>query len=165
MVSERTFSLAALIMLADYDGNWEHYLEVIYQQFRLDFLLRSPAWPGKRWAMKKYPVYDGKEATFWHLVSEGSDESSRTPDLRRCERIRWPRRIIDANGHAEVKAWKNRRGRNQRIVLATNDFAYVVVLEERPDFGMLWTAYPVEMEHQRRKLRMEHEGYVNSLKG
>ncbi|MNH30689.1 hypothetical protein D3C79_909980 [compost metagenome] len=48
--------------------------------------------PAKRLGLKRHPVIQGKEATFWHMISEGNDEAERLPDLRRCERIRWPRR-------------------------------------------------------------------------
>jgi hypothetical protein len=107
-------------------------------------------------------VVKGKEATFWHIISEGEVESERLPDLRRCERIRWPRAIIDTSNFGFVKCWKTNRKGDERIALALEDFSYVVVLADRGEFVLLWTAYYVEQEHRRQKLRKEYEGYTQN---
>ena len=36
-----------------------------------------------------------------------------------------------------------------------SDFSYVVILDERDDFVLLWTAYFVEKDHQRNKFAKE----------
>ena len=112
----------------------------------------------------KLPMIKGKEATFWHIISEGAVESERLPDLRRCERVRWPRAIITAfNSHSDVvKYWRNRRKSEERVILALDDFSYIVVLADRGKYMLLWTAYCVEREHQKNRLRREYEDYVNS---
>lgn len=46
-------------------------------------------------------------------------------------------------------------------MIALGDFSYVVVLADRGDYVLLWTAYCVEMEHRRQKLRREYEAFVN----
>lgn len=116
---------------------------------------------GKRFALKRHPMIKGKEATFWHIISEGEVESERLPDLRRCERIRWPRSIIMAINSELVKSWRNQRRDEERIVIALKDFSYVVILADRGDYVLLWTAYPVEHMHRRQKLCQEYEEYVN----
>ena len=103
----------------------------------------------------------GKEATFWHIISEGDVESERLPDLRRCERIRWPRPMIEAIKFSHIKWWRNKRKEEERIVIALEDFSYVVVLADRGEYVLLWTAYYVEQEHRRQKLRKEYKAYVN----
>lgn len=158
-MSDAVSWLPDLVLFEDYGGDWNQYLEAVYRLFRADFVDAKPTWPERRWAVKRRPEHDGKEATFWHIVSKGDDESSRPLDLRRCERIRWPRQIIDAFGGQQVKLWRNRRDGNDRVLIATTDFSYVVVLEDRAEFIMLWTAYPVERDHQRMKLRREYEAY------
>jgi len=147
--------LPSLITLAGEDGDWNHYLEAVYAVFRRDFVETKPGYPGKRFAMKRHPMALGKEATFWHLVQEGPVEADRIPDLRRCERIGWPRPMIEALETGQVRVWRNTRGQNQRVVIAVNDFSYVVILDERDDFVLLWTAYVVEHQHQRDKLARE----------
>lgn len=149
--------LPPLVLLADYDGDWNRYLEAVYNFFRQDFIASSPKFDGKKIALKKHPVVDGREATFWHLISEGKLEADRVADFRRCERIRWPRPVIEAVRDGRVACWKNKRQHETRIVIALDDFSYVVVLAQRKGYVVLWTAYCVERQHRRVKLRREYE--------
>jgi len=68
-----------------------------------------PIFRGQILALKRHPVIQNKEATFWHLLSEGKIEENRLPDLRRCERIRWPRPIIERESDSRIKIWENKR--------------------------------------------------------
>ncbi|MDA0284948.1 MAG: hypothetical protein O3B13_22465 [Planctomycetota bacterium] len=151
--------LPELVTLADCDGKWDAYLATIYEHFCDDFVRSKPAYTKKRFALKRHPLFDGKEATFWHLISEGSVEDERTPNLRRCERIRWPRPMIEAIHSGNVCVWRNVRKHNERIVIAAGDFSYVVILDDREEFVLLWTAYFVERNHQRQKLAKEYEAW------
>jgi hypothetical protein len=154
--------LPPLVELSSSGGDWNAYVEVLYSHFCNDFIRGTPSFPGRRWAMKRYPLLRGKEATFWHIVSEGPVEDERLPSLRRCERIRWPRALIDAFGTQRVRFWKQRRGREIRIALAPESFEYLVILADRGQSVLLWTAFPVEYRHQRRKLEAEHEQFLRT---
>lgn len=154
--------LPALVELAACGGDWNRYVEVIYDHFCNDFIRTTPSFEKKRWAMKRHPLFKDKEATFWHIVSEGLDESERLPSLRRCERIRWPRAIIDHAGTGRVRLWKQKRGREIRTALAPESFEYLVILAERGDSVLLWTAFPVEYTNQQRKYRAEFERYTRT---
>ncbi len=156
------FVLPSLVMMEEYHYDWEIYLEALYQHFCRDFIHARLTFQGKCLNFKRYPMIKGKEATFWHLISEGQVESERVPDLRRCERILWPRFIIMSSQSEYIKVWKNRRRQEERIVLALEDFSYVVILADRGDFVLLWTAYCVEQAHRRRKLQQEYEGYIRT---
>lgn len=152
--------LPALLTLNQSQGDWACYLERLHQQFVRDFVESLPSWPGKRVGLKRHPEYDGKSATFWHMISEGVNETERTPDLRRCERIAWPRSIIDefdgvppSTSAARIVWWQEKRGSDTRYLLALNDFSYVVVVADRGNFVLPWTAYMVEHAHRRNKLR------------
>lgn len=149
--------LPPLVLLAEYDGEWDRFLEAVYEFFRQDFLTSRAQWNGAPVGVKRNPVEKGKEAGFWHLISEGRTEKERIPDIRRCERIRWPRPVIEERDLGRVKCWRNRRGHEGRIVIALGDFSYVVVLAPRRGYILLWTAYCVENEHRRAKLRKEYE--------
>ena len=154
--------LPALVLLSEYGGNWERYLEAVYEYFKQDFVCSKPKFEGKQFSLKRHPLSNGKEWTFWHLIQEGEVEEDRLPDLRRCERIRWPKPIIEAIRTDKVWTWKNKRKQATRIVIAIKDFSYVVILEERRDYVLLWTAYWVERPHRRKKLRNEYEQYQKS---
>lgn len=149
--------LPALVLLDDHGGDWGHYLDAIYEVFLHGWINQPPAsFDGKRVSVKRHPEIQGRSATFWHLISEGSTESERTPDLRRCERIRWPRPITDAIDGGRLRCWKTTRKGEQRYVLALPDFSYVVVIADRRSYVLPWTAYCVEQEHRRMKLAKEY---------
>lgn len=160
--------LPPLVRLEDFGGDWRIYVEALYKRFEEDFIRSKPNWPGKRVGVKRFPESLGKSATFWHLISTGDDESARIPDLRRCERIGWPRAMMDSHTAgkptiaSKVIWWMNSRGRSNRYVLATRGFHYVVIVEDRGDFVLPWTAYTVERDHQRTKLQREFDAFWKS---
>jgi hypothetical protein len=151
--------LPPLVYLQDYDGNWDRYLIAIYAYFRRDFIESKPSFQGKNLAVKRHPFIQGKEATFWHFISEGDNEEERVPDMRRCERIRWPRPVIETGGEPEVKIWENERREERRICLWLENQEYLVVLAKRQNYILLWTAYMVTRPHQKRKLQQEYEAF------
>jgi hypothetical protein len=118
-----------------------------------------PTFQGRRLGLKRHPEIEGKSATFWHFVTEGADESNRTPVRERLERIGWPRALIEEASHSSprVRVWASLRSRATRWLIALDDFSYVVVLDDRGDFLLPWTAYWVGEDHRRRKLQREFE--------
>ena len=61
--------------------------------------------------------------------------------------------------------WQSRRGYENRYVLALADFNYIVVVSDRGEFVLPWTAYCVEREHRRVKLRKEYDEYWRATNG
>jgi len=151
--------LPDLVRLADFDGNWNRYEAALYACFKQDFIDSVPLFEGKPLALKRHPINQGKEATFWHIISDGDNEAERLPDLRRCERIRWPRPIIEHCGEPVVKVWENERKGERRVCLWLEQQEYLVILARRQGYVIFWTAYPVPQPHQQRKLQKEYEAY------
>ena len=151
-----THWLPALELFEDYQGDWDRYLEAVYACYLADFVRHHPAHRGQRVLTRRSPESRGKGATFWHLISEGAVEEERLPDLRRCERIRWPRPLIECLEEERVRLWKRKDPDGIRVLIAPADFSYVVVLAERPDHLFLITAFFVEREHRREKLSREY---------
>jgi hypothetical protein len=149
--------LPDLICFDEYGGDWNRYLDALYAIFKRDFIESRPTFPGYRVGLKKHPMEQGKEATFWHFISEGSVERERLPDLRRCERIAWPRAIIEAVGTERVRCWRNDRKNERRILLVLPDFTYAVILADRGEYVLPWTAYVVKEDRQRRRLQKEYD--------
>ncbi len=155
--------LPELVLFRDHDSDWDEYLAAIYEYFRQDFVDSKPTYEGRRLSLKRHPVRDGKEATFWHVVSSGANEAKRKLDERRCERIRWPRPIIDHHSDPEVKIWENKRRGETRICLWLESDDFLVVLAERKRYLLFWTAYPVVQPHRKRKLQNEFEAYWRGI--
>lgn len=150
--------LPSIIELSQYNGDWECYLAALYEVFCNDFIHSKPTtFAPKRWAMKRHPMTNGKEATFWHLIQSGNVEAERLPDMRRCERIPWVRPMIDARGTGRVHCWSTVRDGDERPAIALPDFSYVVILEAHNEYVMLWTAFYVEQGSRRNRLRKEYE--------
>jgi hypothetical protein len=151
--------LPQLILMEDYNGHWQKFFDVVYQTFCEDFVNDKPTFRGQRLGLKRHPVYDGKSATFWHMISDGAVEVDREPDLRRCERIAWPRPSIENESSDDIKVWSEKKRGDRRILLWNEEASYLVVLNKRNDYILPWTAYTVEYNHEKQKLNRRWEKY------
>jgi hypothetical protein len=155
----------------EFDGDWnkfDEYVERVYAVFARDFndTATRPTFQGRRLGLKLPPTFQGKSATFWHFVTEGKDEEKRTPDRARCERIAWPKAMIAAAATMDgrVFSWLNRRPNGDRWLISLPDFSYIVVLADRGEYLLPWTAFCVEHDHRRRKLRAERDTWQRAQK-
>lgn len=143
--------LPELITLTESGGDWDAYEERLYDQFCNDFIRSRPILDGESVGVTRTPIVDGRELSFWHLISQGDVEEERLPDMRRCERIAWPRAIIDNAEGDDVHWWRSRG----KVVVTPSDFRHKVVIVQRKGYKLLLTAYTIEREHTRRKLEKE----------
>ena len=157
-----SLTFPALIFLNDFDGDFSHYFNAVYEIFRRAFIVNSPTYLGVRVSAQAHPFVDGIHRTFYHITHEGEDENNRTPDIRRMERIRFPDFLINSCPHHEILVWKNQRGRDTRILMFNEAESYLTVLTERQGYNLFWTAYPIDRNHQRRKLINEYRAYTKS---
>ena len=168
-MSDQPGWLPAALRYSDFSGDWDKFLSVVYQVFERDFGRSKPAYQG-------YPVtYDsrlenGKEAVFWHLTS-GFDRrtGNRELDLRRAERIPWPRPMMEHSTDTSLSVWKNVRKktggpRQTRVLIWLESADYIVVLAERPRMMILVTAYCTDIKSQKEKLRKERDAYYKMQK-
>jgi hypothetical protein len=151
--------------------DWNRYEETIeraHAVFWKDFgdAKTRPTFQKRRLGLKRLPEFEGKSATFWHFVTEGFSETNRTPVRERLERIGWPRALIEEAGRtpSRVCVWATLRGRSKRWVIALEDFSYVVILDDRDEYLLPWTAFPVDEEHRRNKLRKERAAWFKGYK-
>ncbi|MBI5416690.1 DUF3800 domain-containing protein [Candidatus Poribacteria bacterium] len=124
-------------------NDWNLYLDKIYEFYKKDFIDNKPIFKGVKVSVKRLPFDKGKESNFWHIISEGTNETDRTPDLRRCERIRWPKPIIEHNNETIMKLWENERHSNKgierNICIWFESAEYIVILRKRKNifyFGL-----------------------------
>ena len=145
------------VSLSAFGGDWARYEDALYAIFCRDFKAETLYFRGCPLKLKRHPLSGGREATFWHFTTEGNVESQRRPDLQRCERIGWPRPIIERADDPSIKVWENERKGERRACLWLEEESYLVVLAVRGSYVLPWTAYLVTREHQKRKLQKEFE--------
>lgn len=161
---ENNLVLPALISLDEFEGDFHSYEEAVYLIFNQDFILSKPSYKGVELALKIYPITNGKEGTYYHITHTGSDEQNREPDLRRMERIGYPRPIIDNSESSNLKSWRNKRGNKERILILHESEQYLVVLEDRGEYILFWTAYYIEYKNKIRRLIKEHDEWHKKQK-
>jgi hypothetical protein len=158
--------LPSLIEMAHANNVWADYCEMVYQAFYADFISSQPQFRACWVRCRRDPFSQGKEAGFWHCVSSGDSEESRTPEMCRCERIRWPKAIIEHSTDRRVDVWPTTRGRDKRVVFWFEE-SYLIILAERmrkrdgSRYYQLITAYVTEFERRKQTLRAERDAARN----
>jgi len=149
---------------ADYKGDWNKFLEDVYSIFERDFKSSCPKYEGLPL------VYDstleaGKEMAFWHLIQRHDCRvQDRVPDLRRCERIPWPKPIIEHPNDKAISLWKKEIRRQTRVHIWLHHLDYIVVLAEMPNVMVLVTAFCTDIKSYRRKLIKDRDHYLEMQK-
>lgn len=157
--------------LIPFRGEWETYLDEIYQAFLDSFVRQDIRFGGTRVTAPRRPETDGKGAGFWHVISEAPDknnrnEEDRIPDLRRCERITWITWAIEgaSNGNPHLAWWKNKRRDGWCVVIWSEEYNFAVILGERADHYILKTAYCELPSGRRRTFAKERDAYWTGQK-
>lgn len=151
--------------LMNFGGDWQSYSETIYQRYHTDIVEKPRSLWGNEVKIRWKPVEQEKPFNFWHVISEGQTEESRTPDMSRCARIGWIAWVINScNENHECIRWyiserSTPRGRKFNLVLWAHEHDYVVILEPRDGFALLVTAYPLA-ERRRQKVAREYADFV-----
>lgn len=120
-------------------------------------------------SLRSLPVrWDGRilpgelyEEVFWHLISRKNKRTGeRSFDARRAERLPWCKPLVSHADDDAVTSWRDRVRSRVRTFIWLREYDYVVVLEEASrrtgTFAFLITAYYVEGEATRRRLRKSH---------
>ena len=149
--------LPPLVTLNDFGGDWNDYIDEVYRLFRRDFIDHQLRHDGLFIRCRRDPIFDGKDAGFWHCTSEGRDEEERIPDLRRCERIAWVRAVIEHASDPRVESWSLEKRGDFRHYLWFEE-SYLIVLAARRGYFQFITAFCTPQERYRATLRRERDG-------
>lgn len=149
--------LPKLVYLSDY-ANWSDYLDDLQKMFLYDFIECDPCFKDKEVKIKSGYIND-KNITFWHIISDGENETDRTLNEDRCQRIKWPKAYIDNESKPAIKIWENKRKRRTRVLLYIEEENYLVILEDRKEYYLLWTAYFVLGRRSKERLLNEWKAY------
>lgn len=160
-------SLPPLVLFNSYSCPSE-YIEAVYAFFKADFIDNKVFHVGKVIVCYPDPIEEGKEATFWHIVTKDARGHGRPLDTKRSERIRWPKPVIEYSNDESVKIWeevkKNTKGKKQtRVHFCFGDEEYLVVLTKRPNHLIFCTAYPILEDDYKYKEELKLR-YEESLK-
>ena len=148
-----------LLPFAAFGGDWPAYEAELHRIFVAEIANGGVQYQGLRVGCRRHPEAARRWASFWHLVQEGSVEDDRLPDLRRCERIRWVRWVIEnAVAHAEIDVWQNTRGTQVNTLLWFRE-EYLVVLGQSQGYWLLRTAYCTEKSGRIAQLRKERDAF------
>ncbi len=153
--------LPDIISLSDYGGNWENYKEAIYTIFKNDFINNRVMFNGKNVDIIHQAIFDGKERSFWHIISTGHNDESRIPDLTRCARISWIKALIQDDKRCDsYKSWKkfHDQTNKERYYIWCSADNYLVILEDRISYYKLITAFDVK-EYNVDRYEREYQAY------
>ena len=151
----------------------EDILNKLYEFFLKNLAESNLQWHNKPLIMRPEPSINGRHAIFYHIISDSyngkySKESNRSLSVERCARIHWIYPMIKQaescfprSENNNIHWWKSDRQGNSgtRYAIATKDYNYVVIIEEKKIETMLITAYYVEQNHRRTKLQKEHDRF------
>lgn len=159
MIEEKGLIFPDLIYFNDYAGDFKNYFKAVYTVFENDFIKSQPKYEGLKVSAQKHPEVDGIHRTFYHITHEGEDEQDREPDIRRMERIRFPKFVIANCSHSQLLVWEKNIGRDDRIHILNEEERYLVVLTKRKEYLLFWTAFFIEDNHTLKKKIKEYETY------
>lgn len=152
-------------------SKFNEYQENIYQIFKKDFIETHPEFFGKQVKIRFHPMEYGKEEAFFHVTCQDYlKDGERVPDLRRCERIRWVRGFIE-NYNCDssictscdgIKIWDEPYKSNIRTHILLEPERYLVVVEKRPSYCLLITAFYFDQEHRLEKALKRYKTYKNT---
>lgn len=148
---------------------WNKYEEVLYDVFIHDFVYSKPLFEGKPVNIRKHPIVLEREQAFFHITSvdktfNPENPDDRIPDIKRCARIKWVRKIIENYLCNEgccslIKYWRELYKGRERIHLLFEEVRFLVIVEERETYNLLITAYYIEYDHQLRKKLKKYREY------
>lgn len=162
--------LPKLVLSSDFEKSWPKYEEGLFAVFKKEFISSRPNFEGKPVGFLSDPKTNNKPKTFWHIITEDLDtfhkkEEDRIPVYSRCERISWIRPIIEnCDIRQKIYTWKEsgKKGKKLTDTCVLADFdeeTYLIVLKETKRYFLLWTAYPIEETHQKKKLLNRYNAY------
>lgn len=144
-----------------------------------EIALEAAAWAVFQTAFAQRPTFRGefvnvdrkahkaradREHTYWHLVTEGEPEETRTtPMPDRLERVPWIKPLIEneACPLSAIKVWSNQRGGSTHVCIWFDRVNWIVVLKQLKTNYLLKTTYVPE-SRRKRQLHQEYARWKKS---
>lgn len=144
-------------------NNWAEfakYDQIIYEVFKNDFIYSQPSFRNLKVKIRRQPMECGKEQAYFHITSkEYVIGQERCPDPKRCERIKWVRAFIEnyicdpaeCGECSGIKIWGEPYKANTRVHILLEEENYMVIVEVRPTYALLITAFYFDYQHSLEK--------------
>jgi hypothetical protein len=170
-MEDNALELPDIFCLTDVGGDYSVYIDKLYKCFQRDFVSKKTKFRGEELRLKWHPIYQDKAYTFYHMTHEGHDEQNREPDFRRCERLPWAKPTIEKCDKWSLKIWpqvrQGRGGIKNRLCIwlqLEGEPDYIVILDVREDYKLLWTAFAPQHPHEKRKKQKEYDAWLKTQK-
>lgn len=139
-------------------SSYQDYEQAVYQYFLSDFANKTLFFRGKKICHKRLPLRKNMSGTFWHIVQSGDNEEEKLPDLDRYKTIRYPFFILEncIDNCENLLTWDKEINGKKRILIYCKTKKYLVILEDRADYIIFWTSYPVKGPRRQTKLENEY---------
>ena len=129
-----------------FGGDMNLYKKALYDIFKRDFVENKVYHRGKKVDIIHEKLFEGKERSFWHIISEGEEDVNRVPITWRSEVLHWAKPLIQEDGncseHREWKKYHDKTKRDRYYIWCTS-LNFLVILEDRTSHYKLISAYPV----------------------
>jgi len=150
-------------------NNYRQYEENLYNLFKIQIINGNLSFLNKRISIKRYPIENNKEEAFYHCTCKDYyNTHDRKPDPERMIRLPWLAPLIknyncneDCCEDKPLKWKKKYKSKNYRYYLYFRN--YLVILEDRPSYFLLITAFYVEDEYYDRGLRSNAQKTENAI--
>ena len=129
-----------------FKNNPELYKEALYKIFKRDFIDNNVTHHGKTLDIIHEKLYENKERSFWHIISEGAEDTNRTPISWRAEVLPWIKPLIQEDGSCtQYKEWRKYNDKSKKIrnYIWCTAINFLIILEDRDTHYKLISAYPV----------------------
>lgn len=154
--------LPPLLKLEDYNGDWNSYNNELYKIFKNDFIENTMLFNKKPIQVRVNPKQNNYEHAFIHItcvtMNGAKNMNDRIPDLRRCERIAWNRKIIEnypcvfeCENCYKILYYEEYYKNTIRISLLFYNQNYKVVLEKRKNYYLFITGFYINYNHRLKK--------------
>lgn len=164
--------VSLLVPYSRCNGDYKAYINLLYDYFWEDFIDSMPNFMGNDVDFTGKKRDDGKEETFWHVITQaskyspkGCENKERNIDFKRAERIRWIKVIIENHDNLQVKHWIERENNKVRHYLWCLD-EYLVILGEQysyPYYHLVTAFYVSPTNRENYQKRYEKNAHKKTM--
>ncbi len=147
--------------------SYKKYENDLYTIIDEDFVKHDVYFKNKKVLLDFYKTQDGKSDTFFHVLCGDKKEY---PNFRRAERINFPRRIIenyeecnDCQESCKIKLFVKKIHNKKRYHLFSEEYLYMVVLEEQGKYMKLVTSFYIDQKYMLYNYNIDYENYIQQL--